>query len=394
MTPSGPSASPLPARFYSLDVLRGLGALAVVHTHWWLHFFAGAPASLTPPMQPYYAFLEPLYTHGWRAVDLFFCLSGFIFCWLYAERITSRRIGVGEFGILRLSRLYPLHFATLLLVAVGQAIYHLAHGAFFAIPTNDTYHFLLNLFFLSGLGFEKAGSFNGPVWSVSVEIFLYAIFFAICVLGLRRWWQVGTLALLGLGLEFTRWTAVGRGMIGFFVGMLCFMAFATIQRRSIRIRGVTILSFVTATWLLAGLQVRYDLVLLAATAVLSPGATFLGKSVATVLSHHAFQWLPFQVLTFPATILGLALLETQRGTLGRRLAFLGDISYSSYLLHFPLQLTFASAALALGFDRTIFLSPVTYLLFFATLIVLSLLSYHCLERPAQRFLRQRFSRPP
>jgi peptidoglycan/LPS O-acetylase OafA/YrhL len=53
-------------------------------------------------------------------------------------------------------------------------------------------------------------------------------------------------------------------------------------------------------------------------------------------------------------------------------------------------LTFAYAALALGFDRTVFLSPASYLLFFSTLIALSLASYHFLERPAQRFLRQRF----
>src|SRR5207244_9707990 len=49
----------------------------------------------------------------------------------------------------------------------------------------------------------------------------------------------------------------------------------------------------------------------------------------------------FELLLFPLTILTLAVWEARRGRLGRRLAFVGQISYSSYLLHFPLQMHFA-----------------------------------------------------
>ncbi len=381
----------LPCRFYSLDVLRGLAALAVVHTHWYI-LFAGAEGAeaWVESWQPFYPLLAPLYREGWRAVDLFFCLSGFIFSWLYAGGIGAGRVGGREFAVLRFSRLYPLHFATLLFVAVAQAVFLWRYGSFFAVPTNDAWHFVLNLFFVSGLGFEKAGSFNAPVWSVSVEVFLYIFFYVACALGWRRWWHFGLFALAGVALECTRFASVGRGLVGFFIGAISFLIFSAIRERGIRIRPAVLLLAIAASWILVMVNLRHNLVLLAATSVLGPDPAIFGFRVAHVITHPVFLWLPFQILPFPCTIIALALLETERGTLGRRLGLLGDISYSSYLLHFPLQLTFVFTALSLGLPRTVFFSPIAYLLYFATLIALSLLSYHRLERPAQRYLRRRF----
>jgi peptidoglycan/LPS O-acetylase OafA/YrhL len=46
-------------------------------------------------------------------------------------------------------------------------------------PYNDAYHFMLHVFFMSHWGFEVGESFNQPIWSVSVEIFIYIVFFAL-----------------------------------------------------------------------------------------------------------------------------------------------------------------------------------------------------------------------
>ena len=100
-------------------------------------------------------------------------------------------------------------------------------------------------------------------------------------------------------------------------------------------------------------------------------------------------WLDF--VLFPMTILSLALMETKRGTLGKRLSFLGDISYSSYLLHFPLQLAIAVVATKLAIKQTMYYSPWFMVLFFFVLILISLASHHYFEIPMQRILRMKAS---
>lgn len=56
-------------------------------------------------------------------MDLFFCLSGFVFFYLYARVIRDGRMNGDTFALLRFSRLYPLHVATSVLVAALQAVY-------------------------------------------------------------------------------------------------------------------------------------------------------------------------------------------------------------------------------------------------------------------------------
>jgi peptidoglycan/LPS O-acetylase OafA/YrhL len=159
--------------FYSLDVLRGVAALGVVVYHWPHFFFVGTKdGHVDINLLPLSFILKPLYLEGWRAVDLFFCLSGFIFYWLYSKKIVSGATSLKEFFVLRFSRLYPLHFVTLLVAAAGQFLMLRYFGSFFVYPNNDLYHFLLQLVFASNWGFERGNSFNGPVWSVSVEVFL------------------------------------------------------------------------------------------------------------------------------------------------------------------------------------------------------------------------------
>jgi peptidoglycan/LPS O-acetylase OafA/YrhL len=175
----------LPKHFYSLDVLRGLAAISVVFTHWHMLLSISGEAEPSVKDMPVAWLLHPFYEQGWRAVDLFFVLSGFIFYWLYAAPIRDKKVTFAKFGVLRISRLYPLHFATLLIVAAGQYFYHRSTGQFFFYKTNGVKEFILHLFFVQHwLG--DAYSFNGPTWSISVEMGMYLIFFAICRVGFIR----------------------------------------------------------------------------------------------------------------------------------------------------------------------------------------------------------------
>jgi peptidoglycan/LPS O-acetylase OafA/YrhL len=97
------------------------------------------------------------------------------------------------------------------------------------------------------------------------------------------------------------------------------------------------------------------------------------------------------LVLFPLTILSLALIETRRGSLGKRLSFLGDVSYSSYLIHFPLQLTVVIVTSQLGINRDLFYSPFFLLIFFFLLLSLSLASHRYFEIPLQQLVRRHFA---
>jgi peptidoglycan/LPS O-acetylase OafA/YrhL len=99
-----------------------------------------------------------------------------------------------------------------------------------------------------------------------------------------------------------------------------------------------------------------------------------------------FYW-PVLVL-FPLTILALALLEARRGPLLKPLSFLGDISYSAYLLHFPLQLLLYVIVAKFARGSAIYYSPWTMLAYFGVLVGIGMTCYRCFEMPVQARLRR------
>ena len=91
-------------------------------------------------------------------------------------------------------------------------------------------------------------------------------------------------------------------------------------------------------------------------------------------------------------ILLLALLERGMGPRLSSLAWVGRVTYSSYLIHFPLQILFV---LTLGWVASPLdpRSGLTVLAYFAVLLPLSLLTYSGFERPLQDWLRSKSRRP-
>ena len=160
-----------PERFHSLDVLRGIAAFSVVLWHWQHFFFFGTePGKVDLARLPFYEWISILYTKGLLAVDLFFSLSGFVFYWLYAKRVAAGEISPGKFALLRFSRLYPLHLATLGCVVGLQALHRQVAGVDFVYPANDAALLVRQLFLATDWAGQPPFSFNGPIWSISGEV--------------------------------------------------------------------------------------------------------------------------------------------------------------------------------------------------------------------------------
>lgn len=369
--------SNMPQRFYSLDVLRGFAALSIVLWHW-QHFFSPLNVqgvSFSIEKQPGFNALYFFYIYGYAAVQLFFCLSGFIFFWLYSKRIFDKFIYLKSFSILRFSRLYPLHFATLIFVAIGQLAYSSITDTYFVYPFNDTYHMLLNLFFVSSWGFEKGFSFNAPIWSVSVEVLLYGTFFIFC-----RIFGKNVFALLSavfLGYLISRFNSlIGIGLIYFFLGGLVYIIYEKLIKSSYFLKTSIWLPFFTLT------------VWITLLIVTKPTHDFAFSEMHWIIQKVIYN---IQFALFPMTVISLALIETKKGTLGKIFSLVGDISYSSYLLHFPLQLTVALVVAILKIDSEVFYSSWFMALFFCALIFVSFASYRYFEIPMQRYLRRNIS---
>ena len=357
------------ARFYSLDVLRAVAALSVVFYHW-RQFFPvalseepGATALSTPPL---FKWIPLLYDKGWLAVDLFFSLSGFVFYWLYSRRVADGSVSPGKFALLRFSRLYPLHIATLILVAGSQLwLAHAGEGDYI-YSNNDGKHFLLNLFFASSWGLESGFSFNGPIWSVSVEVLLYALFFACCRLLPVRGFVLAAISLLGFFVVHQFCGAVGRGIGSFFLGGCVFLTYqAIVTSRHANALAAGAISLTAGMWAVA-LGISHYWTSLASLSLRS--VPFLWRFEAVLQWGMSIPDIigPVFVL-FPLTILSLALLETRQGTLGRRISFIGDMSYSCYVIHFPLALLFSIAFSRLMLKNSVHNSPWFMGLYFTVL---------------------------
>ncbi|SEL24993.1 acyltransferase family protein [Parapedobacter koreensis] len=343
-----------PIRFYWLDILRGLAALSIVLWHWQHFFFDNQIKSefgqnIDKTLFPFYNLLRPFYGQGWRAVEFFFTLSGFIFFWLYSKKISQREISFLSYMKLRISRLYPLHLLTLVGVILLQMLYFNNHGFYFVYHDYRTLTFIGYLT-LTFNWFVSYFSFNGPSWSVSVEMFLYILFFGICTLKLNHWMICIGLMFLGYCLRFTQFYSIGTGMLSFFAGGIAFFIYSFLYKRySFRTNWILIVCMLTIS-LVYIIYIRY-------------------------LAKQQLPFYFFELYMFPVIVICISLIESLLGSgLGRKFAFIGDISYSSYLIHFPLQLIFVLVIESFSLNQKIFYLPRTLITFYIVLIALSFFS--------------------
>ena len=365
-----------PKHFFLLDLLRGFAALVVVLWHWqhFYYFKNGIDPNFKITQQPCYSVFYVFYNYGFVAVDLFFLISGFIFFFLYADKISGKKITTKSFALLRFSRLYPLHLVTLILVCFLQYFFYAGTGSYFVYTENNYYHFFLNLFFAVSWGLEKGPSFNGPGWSVSVEILLYLLFFIICRFKLNRVFVLAAIMVAALVVQGF-YQPLGRGLYSFFLGGLVYYLYLYLIKSGRAMAVLKFLGIINLIFIVAiAIEAKYE---------------FLQYYCQKFLHANFHYNIIVHGLIFPFFVLYLILLETIKGAKGKKLAFIGNISYSSYLLHFPLQLIIVFFCNKWHINRFhVFNSGYALLCFFTLLITLSLLSFYFFELPMQTFLRK------
>lgn len=342
----------------NIDLLRGLATIAILVWHYQHFYYPKAGMRLagwSPDQQPMFTSLEWLYLNGDWAVRFFWILSGFIFFHVYAQR---RGISVREFFVNRFSRLYPLHFITLCLVAMLQ-IFSLTIFNIFQIYTeNNPYHFFLNLIFASHWGFQSGFSFNAPIWSVSVEVLAYAVFF--CYLKGVGASLLSSVAWLLCSLFYLKFNhGAITECIAFFSLGGCVHELCEVVRKRLGTLGNAVFS----------------------TVLLISVSAFLARDEN--LSMARVHW-----LLFPTLIWFASALDGINVSAGRVGATFGHLTYASYLIHIPVQIIILITLDGMIGSRSAVNSPLFLFGFVGSVLALAWLTYIYVERPAQSYFRR------
>lgn len=337
-----------PVHFTDLDGLRGILALTVVLLHY------GINAAVQRASHGHLAgFTFQL------SVDFFFVLSGFVL--VYSMR--KGEISVPEFVLKRIFRLMPVHLfclAVLLalsLFAWGPLPYLAKH-----LPTSTI---LADLALATPIIWPGRDAINIPSWSVSWELYLpilATILAPVLVPVARRF----SLVIVLLGCCALSFTAVDVAEGGHLYGVRALLGLMT----GGCLYGVAVGR--AAEWRGATSTILYVLIAGMLVVMLASGS------------------LPYVAALFPWLAVFTVLCGTRTRSLlsSRPIAWLGDISYTLYMVHIPV---FVGVALLAGgrIGGSILLKGAA--------ILLALLAGHLLtrwvERPAMALGRRLRGRP-
>ncbi|NBC37627.1 acyltransferase family protein [Novosphingobium sp. FSY-8] len=348
-----------PRQWAALTGIRGIAAWFVVLYH--------LRMTLVDTMPGWYIQMT---ARGYLAVDLFFILSGFVLWHTYGERMEGIDwAGVRQFWWRRIARIWPLHAVVLTgFVALALAL---------AVTGRDTssYPFAdlpLHYLLMQNWGFTRVLEWNDPAWSISCEMAAYLVFPAVALVAPWRRLSVGGLIAVGAALMAAIWlyfAIQGTRKLGFDIPQLglmrCLLEFWT----------GNILRMLWGHW-----HERPG----AASAAWMALFALLVLSAALELPE-TLVWPP----VFAALIMALALDDgpIARVLGGRVLHYLGEISYSTYLVHYLLFVVFklafvhhigSNGAPAMGLGHLAGLV--------ALIVLASVVLYHGVEKPAQGWM--------
>lgn len=197
-----PQRSMEPRARNSYDFVRFCAASAVLFSH---HF---ALAGLPEPPVPGYG-----EDFGKLAVEVFFCLSGFLIC-----QSLQKSTDWAHFISARLLRIFPNLTFALVTTSVVTLIYYSNYSN---IWLHAKYVIRNLLMFWKGVSYTIPGVFtdrpgsvvNGPLWSLPSELWLYALLFLIFILFGRRRGICIVLGALFLSIAWGAASIFGQGTI-------------------------------------------------------------------------------------------------------------------------------------------------------------------------------------
>ncbi|WP_322059270.1 acyltransferase family protein [Paraburkholderia sp. J63] len=333
-----------------INGLRAIAVIAVVFFHYGVGFFGG----------------------GYIGVDVFFVISGFLLTSIAHRRLQAGQFSGGQFLLNRLRRIFPALLVTVIASCTWASLFYLPDD-FIRLVRNGT----ASLLFRSNYAFlSDAGGYFAPdartniflhTWSLAVESQFYLAFAASCAL---FWPRSGSRRKLG-------------GWIAFCVVALASLVWCVIHTPAHQ---------ASSFYLLWGRAWEFMTGSVAALVVVRPrlsSANIVSVIGAALLMFAIFGLRgddPYPGWRAILPVAGTALIiYAGEGFVTsllscRLLQFIGTISYSIYLWHWPILLAFRERV---GSDP----SPGQVALLIAASVAVGWVSYVAVEQPSRRRLR-------
>jgi peptidoglycan/LPS O-acetylase OafA/YrhL len=345
------------SRVLPLTSLRFFAALYVVFFHTLVLAFSGAVADVS-------TVYGRIWRLGYISVSFFFTLSGYIL----AVNYLPRKVSTQQFWWARFARVYPL-FVFTLAMSCPQYFVGAARRIGYEAATGDLLDKLAGNVFMLQAWRPSLDKIDFPNWSLSVEAFFYLLF-PFLLAGLARQ-RVRILAVIGVLA---------------YLGGICVVATAMHDQITVDVLRYNPLfhlhSFVIGV-ILGIVQSKVRVHSSFAPAFLVMAVVCFG------LTLHYYSYIPMTLLHDGLLVPAFACLILAFGSGNQALdsllspkwlVVLGEASYGLYLIHIPLWEIFHYLRL----DH----SGAAYLLYLASAITLSVLSFFYLETPLRRLLTQ------
>jgi len=211
-------------RFEVLDSFRGLASVFVILHH--MHY-VGSIAE------------DSFFIHSDLFVEFFFILSGFVLAHAYAYK---KNLQFKEYFIARTFRILPLHLFVLGAFILLELLKLFIHHNLFALATFPFQNsmalsqILPNMLLLQAwLPFANNVSCNPPAWSISIEYYMYMIFFLTLLLKpvfkILAWVLISASMFYLLSVGFSIDTVILRGLSSFFLGVLVYIFYHSVHKK-------------------------------------------------------------------------------------------------------------------------------------------------------------------
>jgi peptidoglycan/LPS O-acetylase OafA/YrhL len=355
------------SRRHHLPALTGLRFVLAIWVI--LHHLTGKGMMLEPWVQSLPPGLQLVVRGGYLAVGTFFVLSGFVLARSYGEKEWNRG-NLVRYGIARIARVYPGYLLSLLIVSpfIYRSLF--AGGAGSSRRTELLADYGL---VLQGWNGSLGVGWNTPAWSLSCELFFYVCFPALLMFfGKRTWPRIAIAAALSIVLPIAlarmhvpAWWKPFYHTADFLVGIMASHLFDALaeSRWTFKQIGIWLYGIAGSVGALIVAFPQY------ARGVSFPdlNSALRPVNVAILIGLAVGGGLPARMLS------------------SRLLKYLGQASYSMYILHVPLLWWYSRY---MWRSTSVASQTAAAALYIAGVIVISAAVFEFVEEPANRMIRR------